>query len=201
MKVCFLHVRQAPDHALKMLASIREVMPWTEIVHMADMDEPALTASVQREPWGGENVMEYRLRHLSMLPEGEWLSVDTDMVIQHDLSKVFAFPFDVAVTQRDGPIWDTNGNDIVKYMPYNAGVVWWRNAQFWKDAHAWILQQPDAIKRWYGDQLALHVLVPKYNALKLHCDNFNYSPRRADEDVSGRFVVHYKGERKGWMLQ
>ena len=176
-------------------------MPWTEVVHMADEEEPALAQSVQREPWDGSNVMEYRLRHLAKLPEGEWLSVDTDMVIQHDLSKVFAFPFDVAVTQRDGPIWDTNGNDIVKYMPYNAGVVWWRNPQFWRDAHAWILQQPDAIKRWYGDQLALHAIVPRYNALKLHCDNFNYSPHRADEDVSRRFVVHYKGARKGWMLQ
>ena len=81
---------------------------------------------MQRIPWDGERVMEYRIRHLAALPPDNWLSVDTDMLIQHDLGKVFAFPFDVAVTQRDGPIWDTNGNDIVKFMPYNAGVVWWR---------------------------------------------------------------------------
>ncbi len=86
-------------------------------------------------------------------------------------------------------------------MPFNAGVIWSRSAQFWRDCHAWILQQPDAVKRWYGSQLVLTVIVPRYNALKLHCDNFNYSPNRADEDVSSRFVVHYKGQRKAWMLQ
>lgn len=31
---------------------------------------------------------------------------------------------------------------------------------------------------------------------------YNYSPARRDEDLSGKFVVHYKGEtRKKWMLQ
>ncbi len=200
MKVCFLHVRQQPAHALKMIASVKEAMPWVEIVHLADNDEPALTASVQRLPWDGTKVEEYRLRHLAALPGGEWLSLDTDVLVQHDLAKVFAFPFDVALTQRDSPVWDTNGNDVTQAMPFNAGVMWWRSPQFWADCHAWITQQSDAIQKWYGSQLVLPIIAERYRTLKLHCDNFNYSPDVENEDVSARFAVHYKGWRKAWML-
>jgi hypothetical protein len=29
---------------------------------------------------------------------------------------------------------------------------------------------------------------------------YNWAPRAADEDVSERIIVHYKGDKKGWML-
>jgi hypothetical protein len=201
MRVCFLHARQDRAYAEAMLASLRDAMPRVSVLMMTDADEaPIGGCEVQRIPWDGKNWAVWRMSHLAALPAGEWVSVDTDMVIQHDLAKVFAFPFDVAVTQRDGPILDTTGRDITKHMPYNAGVVWWRNPDFWKAAHIWIMQQPEPVQKWYGDQLALAALTPKYNTLKLHCDNWNHSPMKATEDVSKRFIVHYKGSRKPWML-
>ena len=33
------------------------------------------------------------------------------------------------------------------------------------------------------------------------CSLYNYTPDRSDEDLSERFVVHYKGLRKEWMLR
>jgi tetratricopeptide (TPR) repeat protein len=35
--------------------------------------------------------------------------------------------------------------------------------------------------------------------LDLPCELYNYTPASDAEDVRGRFVVHYKGERKAWM--
>jgi hypothetical protein len=35
--------------------------------------------------------------------------------------------------------------------------------------------------------------------LDLPCELYNYTPASDAEDLRGRFVVHYKGERKAWM--
>lgn len=92
MKIAVLHVRQSDIYALDMLDSVRRYMD-CPIVHLADEKEEGLPGcEVVREPWDGTNVMEYRIRHLANLPEGEWLSLDTDMIVQHDLSQVFASP-------------------------------------------------------------------------------------------------------------
>ncbi len=201
MNVCFLHVRQERAHADKMLESVRKHITFERIVHLREpSEEPFEGCSSQSLPWDGTKVEEYRLRHLAALPDGEWLSLDTDVLVQHDLSKVFAFPFDVALTQRDSPVWDTNGNDVTKVMPFNAGVMWWRSREFWADCYRWIQLQGDATQKWYGSQIVLPIIAQRYQVLKLHCDNFNYSPRVEDEDMSGRFCLHFKGWRKPWML-
>jgi hypothetical protein len=51
--------------------------------------------------------------------------------------------------------------------------------------------------------MTLKVLVDrgKHNVLELSCNEFNYSPSQELEDVSGKYVVHYKGKRKKWMLE
>lgn len=204
INVCFLHARQDRRCAELMLASLRRHVKDCRIWLLTDEDEHRFPGcSVRRIPWDGTNVMEYRLRHLSELPWGHWILLDTDMIVQHDLSVVFQIPFEVAVTQRDGPIWDTNGNDLAKSMPYNGGLVWWRSGLFWHRCLEWIKDKPDAVKQWYGDQLALAAIVPIYgaDALKLHCDNWNYTPRTEDEDTGRRFLVHYKRQRKEWMLR
>jgi len=199
VRVAFLHARQDPACALLMLASVRRHMD-CEIVQLTDDDDPALPGcTVQRMAWDGKAAMLFRLQHLARM-DGEILLLDTDVIVQHDLSKVFAFPFDIALTRRDGPILDPQGNDLVKWMPYNGGVVFSRCRAFWRQCHAWLSAQDSQLQNWYGDQLALAKFANCYDLMTLHCDNFNYSPSTEDEDVSGHLAVHYKGNRKKWML-
>lgn len=201
MKVAFLHVRQDKGLPLVMLQSVRKHLG-VQTIQMSDMAEPALGSGlVQRLPWDGKHLMEYRLRHLAALPAGDTIILDTDVVIQNDIGKVFAFDFDLALTVRDKPILDPNGVDLAQVMPYNTGVMFSRSKQFWAECRQWLVRQSQQALDWYGDQMAVAALAGRYKVLKLHCDNFNYSPETEEEDVSMRYVVHYKGERrKPWMM-
>ena len=97
MKVAFLHAGQDPTCARIMIGSVRRHMPGVEIVHMADDDCPALPEadSCVRVPWSGlkEDATVWRLKHLAAM-DGEILSLDTDVVLQRDLGRVFDWDFD-----------------------------------------------------------------------------------------------------------
>lgn len=196
MKVAFLHARQDPKFAHFMLASVRRHMPAAELVHLTDEETPGIDGCrVVRGRWCG-NPMLLKMRHLSDLT-GDVLALDTDVIVQADLSPVFYFPFDVALTWRDGPIWDQKGNDLTKIMPINCGVMFSRNPAYWAACLAWCARHD--IQDWYADQLAV-ANVRGFDVLRLHCDNFNHTPLQKADDVSGKYAVHYKGKRKEWML-
>lgn len=196
--VAFLHYGQDDACAQVMLRAVRQHLPAMEAIQLTDMDTPVLSGcSVQRLPLDGDGPSEFRLRHLELLPRPEVLILDTDVVVQADLLAVFALPFQVALTWRDGPIYDNTGFDLTTIMPINCGVMWSRSRPFWAACRHWL---KGAELGWYSDQMAVAELAPQYDVLRLHCDNYNYTPRRADEDVSRRRAVHYKGQRKGWML-
>ena len=201
LRVAFLHVGQAPELPLRMLASVQKHLG-VPTIQMSGMDDAALGSGlVQRLPWNGKHLMEYRLRHLAALPEGDVIILDTDVIVQADIGKVFGLPFELALTVRDKPVLDSQGVDLARVMPYNTGVMFSRCRRFWVACREWLVAQPSGAWEWYGDQMAVAALADRYDVLKLHCDNFNYSPESEQEDVKNRLVVHYKGERrKAWML-
>ena len=197
MIAAFFHAGQADTFARIAVAAFRATNG-CKVLHLTDEVTPGLDGcEVVRLPWDGQQAMVFRALHLAQL-EGDVLSLDTDVIVQRDLSGVFDWPFDAALTQRDGPIKTQDGFDLVSIMPFNGGVVFSRSQQFRRDVHAWC-EQNKAQDGWYVDQLALAQVAKNYNVLKLHCDNFNYTPRSPAEDVSKRFAVHYKGPRKDWM--
>lgn len=197
MRVAFLHARQDPKYARVMVASVRKHMPHVQIMQWTDEDTPEVEGvdNVLRMPWDGHPTM-FRMKFLAA-SVGDILVLDTDVVVNADVSPVFTLPFDVALTWRDGPIMDGQGRDITKMMPVNCGVMFCRNAYFWKACLEFC--RIHEIEEWCADQLT----VPRihgFNVLKLHCDNFNYTPNGPSENVRNRLVVHYKGSRKDWML-
>jgi hypothetical protein len=209
VKLAFLHVGQESKYAEMMVASVRRFGD-IEALQLTDMDTPAIEGCtpVRRvfngaptEPiangWnaGGENLTMFKMEHLANL-EGEILILDTDIIVQKDLSPVFSFDFDVALTWRDGPIWADNGQDLAKIMPINCGVMFSRSPDFWKHCLEWSREHPGG---WYSDQFAVAANWRRFNVLRLNCDNFNHTPNSKAEDVSKRYVVHYKGKRKAWM--
>jgi hypothetical protein len=188
--------------AERMVASVKRHMRTVPIIHMRDQNTKPVKGSysTQMLEWDGKYLMTYRLRHLAALPDPEVLILDTDTIVQADVRKIFYRSFDVALTKRDGPILDPNGIDIAKLMPFNTGVMFSKSRKFWHDCHEWCAAAPESIQNWWGDQLAVKAIAPKYRVLELPCDTYNYSPDTRDEDTTGRLILHYKGKRKQWML-
>ena len=195
MIIAFLHARQDPACANKMLAAVHRHMPFARLMQLTDDETPQLPGcTAVRRKWN-QNPMLFKMDHLASLG-GEVLVLDTDVIVQADLSPIFSLPFDLALTWRDGPIFDSSGQDVTIRMPINCGVMWSRKIAFWQDCLDWCEGKKVG---WYADQLAVAAVAPKWDVLRLHADNFNYTPGSDDENVSRRLAVHYKGHRKAWM--
>jgi len=199
MRVAFLHVGEDLRLPAVMAASAKRF--GYELVQMTDERTAAVPGvdTVLRLAWDGERLMTYRLQHLAALG-GQALIVDTDVVFMRDVRHVWEQVFDVALTRRAGPALDPNGVDLAEVMPYNTGVMFSRSQAFWQRCHELCLGFPPEVQRWYGDQYAVRFAAPGFEVLELAVDPYNYSPASREEDVSERYVVHYKGPRKEWML-
>ena len=204
MIVAFLLVgEEQMPLAERMVASVRRVMRTVPIIQMRDEKTPEVPGIYASKviPWNGAHLMTYRLQHLAEMRREDMMIVDTDVIVQQDMRRVFGSPFDVALTKREGPILDPQGIDIAKLMPYNTGVMFSKCPAFWRDCYEWCSNAPEPIQKWWGDQLAVKTIAPSYRVRELPCDIYNYSPNHPDEDISGRAVLHYKGNRKDWMLK
>lgn len=203
MVIAFLHARQSPDCAALMVAAVKRHMPAVTLLQLTDETTPILDGCVaKRRPWNAK-VMLWRMEHLCDLNESELLVLDTDVIVQANLKPVVWHPFDAALTWRAGPIWDRDGNDVADLMPYNCGVMFARGASFWQACLARMLLMHEDAQAWWGDQIAVRKVAEsgEFRILELKCDEYNYTPSHADEDVSRRRAVHYKGpNRKQWML-
>lgn len=190
-----------------MVASVKKVMPTAKIVQMTDYDTKPVTGvdEVVRKCYDGRFLMPYRMLHLQDFPESQAIFLDTDVVVRKDLTPIFDEDFDIGLTIWTGPIMDPNGVDVTKTMPYNTGVMFSKQAgkPFWAEAHQYCLALPLEKWGWWGDQLSVKAIADK-TSLRVKtfpCDLYNYSPGSENEDLSDRFVVHYKGLRKEWMLR
>lgn len=191
---------QGEDHlqyARLLLASAHRAMPGTEVLQLTNGSCPEITRAI-RIP--GEMPMGVRrLKHYANL-EGDWLFLDTDILIKKDVGHVFDKPFDIALASRDGTAWA--GTEYAKVMPYNFGVVFSRNREFWKQALAALQCAPKQLQEWEGEQritceMATHKRSPF--GVEILSSDYNYTPKIREENLEGRFILHLKGPRKAWM--
>ena len=196
MIVAFMSVDESPKYANVMVSALNNAMPGVEIVQLTDMNTPAVDGTTPiRSDRKFDNLTIFRMDHLSRL-DGDVLCIDTDVIVQKDMSPVFAFDFDVALTWRSELIHDPNGVNITILMPFNTGVIFSRNPFFWEEAVRFVIDKDIG---WYSDQIAVASLSNHFNVLKLHCDNFNYTPKNEDDNLSARYAVHYKGKARKFM--
>lgn len=206
LTVGFMHIGKISKVAQIMVASVRKAMPTARVVQMTDADtKPVIGVDdVIRKRYDGKYPMPYRLLHLKDFPDADAVFLDTDVVVQKDLAPIFENEFDIGLTIRDQPVFDPDGIDVTIAMPYNTGVMFSRASgrPFWEAAYRHCLTFSDFEKKWWGDQLSIKA-VADTTSLKLKtfpCDLYNYTPNNPEEDVKEKFVVHYKGTRKLWML-
>ena len=182
-----------------MVHSIREHHKDAVIYQISNLTTPEVGGvdSVIRIPIT-EGMMTFRMASYEYLPK-EVIYFDTDVVIQSNLEHVFDDDFDVAFTKRNSPI-KTKEEDLTEDMPYNGGVVFSRNKDFWRDCHEVCKSLPLRRQNWFGDQISMAIVARsgKYSVIELPVE-YNFSPKNFTEDVSSMKIVHYKGERKVWM--
>lgn len=204
----FLYVGKASNIPEIMVASVRAAMSNARIVQMTDFETQKIMGvdEVIRKHWDQRLLMPYRLLHLKDFPAADAIFLDADVVVQKDLSHLFQDEFDVALTYRDETDPSLRKSpEAYRTMPFNSGVMLARASgrDFWAEAHGVCLAMPEDQQSWFGDQLAIKEVAARtsLSIMQYPCALFNYSPSRWDENLSDKFVIHYKGQRrKVWML-
>lgn len=207
MKVGIFHMAdvETPHVALagRLIRSVRARMPGVEIVHLTDADTEPLVGvdTVCRQPCS-KFVALACLELFQWAGVGDWLFLDSDTIVQRDVSHVFDQAFDIAVADREGTLLDKEiGTKFMARMPYNAGVVFSRSPAFWVSAVARLAKMPVKRHVWMGDQEAMNRVIADggYRVLVLSND-YNYPPKHEHDDISGKAIIHLKGPRKSWAL-
>jgi len=215
MRVGFFSVfRRDPQHYVHaglLLNSIRRTMPGVEVTHFTDQTSPPVTGvdEVRRLPNG--KMLGVRLAHYAQA-EGNWLLVDTDVLIRRDVRDVFEQPFDIALSDRNWP-WLPQSPEILTTMPYNTGVAFSRSKAFWQEVwHRWIAL-PEAQQDWFSEQRVVWSVIAAQSTnfvgsdgrflLKILPGTQYNCPVRGPaphEEEQAAKILHFKGNRKGWMV-
>lgn len=206
MTVGFFHVARGETPHVRLAAalmrSVRRAMPDVSIVHLTDALTPAIDGVdvVQRQ---GPAPIALGCLEAYAACEGEWLFVDTDVIVQRDVRYIFERPFDIAVANRDGTLRPKEvGTKFMRGMPFNKGAVFSRSPTFWVAAAAHLRTLSEKRQHWMGDQLSTnHVIATGRFRVEILPSRYNYPPLLKDEDVSTKAILHYKGPRKTWMLE
>jgi hypothetical protein len=176
-----------------LMRSIRATMPGVPVVQLTDEDSPPLVGVdvVHRRPW--KPLALFIAEHWSKL-DGDWLLVDTDVVVQKDVRPVFdQLQFDLAAATREGT--PEAGTELAQQMPYNCGVVYSKSRQALQQVLEFVREMSPSNQQWWGVQLAVAKLRPL-----LLFNTFNFPP--GDDKPVDAHVLHYKGPwRKKLLLE
>lgn len=207
MNVGFYHAGRGDEQPARariaiLLQSVRTALSGVPVVHFTDLT----TAPIK-----GVDVVLRR----NVLPtatarvdayasvSGEWLFIDSDVIVQADVRHIFEQSFDVALADRRGTERAVDaGTKCFTSMPYNSGVIFSRSQAFWQAALVRIAELSIKRQGWMGDQQAMcDVIASGVFDVKVLPSTYNYPPHRHNENVSDKAVLHFKGrERKAWML-
>lgn len=210
MRVAFFHVSMPRSPlgqriAERMVRSVHEAMPEVPVLQFTHLNN-VLASRI--EGVDAVQVVDDAPLCVSVLDafaqcgDGDWLLLDTDVVVQSDVRHVFDQPFDIAVATREGTLRPKEtGSKMMTSMPFNKGAVFSRSPVFWKAARELLKTMKPAAQSWMGDQRAMNDVIAT-GSFDVHVldNHYNYPPFTADEDVSFRSIVHYKGPRKTWMV-
>lgn len=211
------------DMASLSIASIKKIDPKATILVYTD-DESLDGAFCRLAPGRPAMVanLDAQVNALCTSPIGERvLFLDADTIVKKK------FPFceaDLFLTWRDyvGMKDGEKQVGIAKDQPYNYGVIGATvnarsiEAFIWLRARILKMQKPH--QEWYGNQIAMFDLVGRPQDRKtatirwaladrgtdlsvecLPCETWNYSPESEGENISGKGIIHCKGNRKALM--
>lgn len=189
-----------------MIRSVRKAMPGVKIVQFSDEQTPQVMGvdTVWRINGEGVPMAIQCVRHYAAC-DGDWLLIDTDVLVQDDVREVFEEPFDVAVCDRDGTLADKEEDlQMIKDMPHNIGVMFSRSPAFWKAVEEKMQTMTDARKQWMGNQYAACEVIAsgQFHVKIIPGIQYNYAAHNTKDRCESASIAHYKGAmRKRIMLE
>lgn len=175
------------------IAAVRKHMPLATVVLQTD-------DKMQTDGMGAEVIMRFRFPHCDYYAYrglmarthicGETIFLGLNCVLQRDLTDVFDHPFDVALCYRR--------KSFHEKMPFNGGVAFSRCPGFWKE----VMGAPEDHRNWIDTETRVSriAMSGKYRVRMLDGGVYNHVPDSVNEDFSHAAVVHYKGEKRKWMV-
>lgn len=211
MRVGFFHVEPANGlsgipFATRMIRSVRAAMPGATIAQFTqseDVDRHRVPETDRLLVLPAAPIALAVLAAYASAGAGDWLFLDTDVIVQRNVQDVFADrDFDIAVATREGTLRPKEvGTKFMRGMPYNKGVVFSRSPAFWRAAADRLRQAGPMQQAWMGDQRATNeTIAAGAFRVKVLPNGYNYPPFDRTEDVSAKAILHFKGPRKPWML-
>lgn len=178
----------------KSVMRARKHMPKAEIVLLTTDDFPDTDWNVDRVERLGPNMggfYGYRKCKAQSTEDGDCLFLDVDCFVKKDVSHVFDKDFDAALCLR-------YMTKMVEKNPFNGGVAFSRNKKFWEE----VAGTPDCHTSTVDTEgrFSRIAMNDKYDIKALNGDLYNYPPKAADDDLMGKYIVHYKGDRKQWLF-
>ena len=183
-----------------MIASVRRSMPHARIVQLSNLEFPRAEGvdDIFRHPnrgdfarWAYEAIIGFM-----QTCDDSIIQLGTDMVMMHDVSGVFDDDFTIAASPYpkrtrtdgaycgDGVFWKFPAIDAVSDMlaQYNGAIL---------------IQDG-----WEGYQTAMLRTVQSgaFKFKSLDFDTYNRTPDEPNTDLTGAAIVHYRGNRKSFML-
>lgn len=218
MNVGFYHVGRGDEREARariglMVASVRRGIPSALITQFTDLT----TARIKGiDDIVRRNVLPIALGCVDAYASvtGEWLFLDTDVVVQSDVRGVFyqllegpprgrVMPayFDIALADRRGTLREADTGKSIRQMPFNKGVVFSKSQAFWIAVQQRLAELSEKRQGWMGDQQAMcDTIASGLFNVRVLPSTYNYPPHRHDEDVRDKHILHFKGkERKAWM--
>lgn len=189
-------------YADSLVRSIRRTMPDVPVHQFTDLTSPSVWGidATHRLPQAPLAIL--RSEHYASVT-GEWLFMDTDCMVQHDVRDVFNGPFDIAVTDRNWPHLPPLADSFTSLMPYCAGVVFSRCPLFWERVHALVVAMPIKEQKWFADQKAMCDLlaVGAFPFKVLAGSRYQFPPAQDGLCSEDADIVHYKGpDRKKFLM-
>ncbi len=211
-------VRKADPEARCIVVSDEHDKDWRcDALHLTCDGGPIMLANLDAQI----NALAYAWEH-----DAEQITfLDTDTIFLRPFSYYGAINF----TWRDNVGLDNDGEKVVGIttrMPYNYGVIVARPSLAAFEAFIWmrerVRQMHPSHQQWYGNQLAAVELAghrPTAGAAldarpipwkltspgktisigKLPCTDYNYTPQAPNEDITSKFVLHFKASRRDLM--
>ena len=188
--------------------NVREVMPGTKIVHVADAETDIIEGADEKlDVKRDVPLMTWHMR-CHKEAQGiadEVLFTEPDVRFKSEILHVFDdTAFEIAVTEREvDSTWNIDGNKVLlsAVAPYTLGTTFSRSQEFWADVEAHCAGLPAKEQNWIGDMLSLYAVMQtgKYKVKVIPGPIYNHIPC-SREDKCDVKVLHYKGMRKEWLF-
>lgn len=183
--------------AKHLIESANKAMPGVPLFLLTDDMTPEVPGAGVIRLSGDMPMGVRRVTHYSRL-DGDWLFLDTDVLIKRDVRHVFQDAFEVAIASRDGTYME--GTKYAETNPYNFGVVFSRSREFWAVLLEYLKALPSKAQEWGGEQLLMCEMAKlKRGGIKVLPSSYNFTPYRETDDVSDKHILHLKGPRKAWI--